>query len=114
MDFKVSHFSEVEEKEVKMEGVKDTFIRWLVIGPNFAMRMFRLKPGGHTPHHSHDWEHEVFILKGKVKVKCDEREEFAEENYFAYIPPNKKHQFINIGDEEALLLCIIPDKGVNK
>jgi len=114
MDFKVAHFSEVEEKEVIMEGVKDTFIRWLIIGPNFAMRMFRLKPGGYTPNHSHDWEHEVFILKGKVKIKCGDKEEIGEKDYFAYVPPNTKHQFINIGEEEAVFLCIIPDKGVKK
>lgn len=114
MDFKVAHFSEVEEKEVIMEGVKDTFIRWLIIGPNFAMRLFRIKPNGYTPFHSHDWEHEVFIIKGKVKIKCEGKEKIAEDGYFAYIPPNTKHQFLNIGNEEVLLLCIIPDKGVKK
>ena len=36
-------------------------------GPNFVMREFTIAPGGHTPHHTHPWEHHTYILAGKGK-----------------------------------------------
>ncbi|RLF87653.1 cupin domain-containing protein, partial [Thermococci archaeon] len=56
-----NHYMDVEEKEVTLEGVKNTTIRWLVspkVGAkNFAMRYFVIKKGGTIPIHQHDWEH---------------------------------------------------------
>ena len=31
---------------------------------NFCMRAFEIAPGGHTPKHTHDWEHEMFVHAG--------------------------------------------------
>lgn len=31
--------------------------------PNFSLRVFDVRPGVGTPFHSHEWEHEVFILR---------------------------------------------------
>ena len=37
--------------------------------PRFAMRVFEVQPGSSTPFHTHAWEHEVFILSGRGKVR---------------------------------------------
>jgi len=37
-------------------------------GNNFYMRVFEIAPGGHTPMHTHDWEHEMFIHAGEGEV----------------------------------------------
>ncbi len=42
--------------------------------PHFAMRLFTLDPGGHTPYHSHEWEHEVYILAGSGAVRSKDGE----------------------------------------
>jgi len=36
--------------------------------PTFVMRVFDLPPGTSSPYHTHDWEHEVFILSGEGVV----------------------------------------------
>ncbi len=67
--------------------------------PNFAMRIIEVKPGGTTPSHSHDWEHEVFILSGRAIVKGEKGEKEISKNSVVYIPPNEHHCFESIGDE---------------
>ena len=51
-----------------MEGSAGCQVRWLLDerdgAPTFAMRQFEVAPGGHTPQHFHDYEHEVFVLEG--------------------------------------------------
>lgn len=58
----VKKYNEVENNEVIAEGVKNTHIRWLIgdksAAPNFYLRLFEIEPNGHTPYHSHPWEHE--------------------------------------------------------
>jgi quercetin dioxygenase-like cupin family protein len=33
--------------------------------PNFRLRHFVIEPGGHTPLHRHDWEHENYFISEK-------------------------------------------------
>lgn len=109
MDKIVKKFNEVEEEKVEMEGSKDAYIRWLIRGPNFALRYFRIKKGGYSPKHNHPYEHEVFVLNGKGRVVIDGVEEDFEKNYFIYVPSDKQHQFKNIGEDDLEFLCIIPN-----
>ena len=75
----ITHAKDVKAEDVG-EGAKGVKIRWLIGeqdgAPNFAMRHFEVAPGGHTPHHSHDWEHEVFVLSGRGKVDSAVRTPF--------------------------------------
>ncbi|MFW9956273.1 MAG: cupin domain-containing protein, partial [Candidatus Thorarchaeota archaeon] len=66
------NFREREETPVDLAGSTNVFVRWLV-GRNtgaktYAMRHFEIKPGGIIPLHSHEEEHEIFVLEGKAKV----------------------------------------------
>ena len=73
--FKHLHYSEVEAEKVTVEGAKDVTVRWVISeddgAPNFAMRIFEFKPDGHSPYHSHDWEHEIFILNDDGHLTID-------------------------------------------
>ena len=60
---------------VTMDGVKDVTMR-LMVGradgaPTFSMRHFTVEPGGHTPRHEHNYEHEVFIVDGMGRTESD-------------------------------------------
>ena len=61
--------TDVPANEVTMVGAAGCRVRWLIgegdKAPNFAMREFEVAPGGHTPKHFHDYEHEVFVLAGR-------------------------------------------------
>ncbi|AEX86257.1 cupin [Marinitoga sp. 1135] len=79
--------------------------------PNFVMRLFTIEKGGFTPKHTHNWEHEVFVVKGKLEVFNGEETVIAEEGDFVFVPPNVEHQFKNINDGESQFICVIPKSG---
>ena len=112
--FKAVHYSEVKAENVEIEGFKGVTVRWLITkddgAENFAMRCFEIKPGGKTAFHSHDWEHEVFVLSGKGKVRCGNEEKIVEAGYVVFIPPNVPHCFENLGEDTLKFLCLIPYK----
>ncbi len=112
MKTKAVHYSEISESRVEMEDAKDVFIRWLVSkeddAPNFYMRLFTIKPGGHTPHHSHNYEHEVFVLEGEGIVRIDGSEYVLRKGFTVTVPPDLMHQFRNSSDSDFSFLCIIP------
>ena len=66
---RIKNHTEVPANEVTMEGAAGCRVRWLIgeddQAPNFAMREFEVAPGGHTPKHFHDYEHEVYVLAGQ-------------------------------------------------
>ncbi|WP_126992523.1 cupin domain-containing protein [Thermosipho globiformans] len=75
---------------------------------NFVMRLFKLKPGANTPYHTHDWEHEIFVLKGKIQVVSKDNKTDVTAGTFIFVKPNEEHQFVNVGDEDAEFICVIP------
>jgi quercetin dioxygenase-like cupin family protein len=110
---KVMNYHQVPAQDVAEEGAEGVRIRWLVTkedgAPNFAMRHFEIEPGGHTPFHSHPWEHEVFILRGTGKVVREGRNAPISEGTFVYVPPGEEHQFRNDGSSQMDLICLIPN-----
>jgi len=109
---KVEKSSNISINPVEMEGAKDVGIRWLISkedgAQNFAMRMFELEPGGHTPLHTHSQEHEVFILEGEGTFVFEGQQHLFVAEYVIFVPPNKEHRFMNTGDSVLRMLCIIP------
>jgi quercetin dioxygenase-like cupin family protein len=76
--------------------------------PTFAMRHFTVEPGGCTPRHSHDYEHEVLVLGGRARIEQDG--EFADlhPGDVVFVRPGTLHQFVNAGDGPLEFLCLVP------
>ncbi len=114
MPAKVAHFTQVEEQVFEEPSARGLKVRWLITredgAENFAMRLFELEPQGYSPHHTHDWEHEVYVLEGRGVIKIGDVEHEVEPGYFAFIPPNEPHSIINRGDKPLRFLCLIPYK----
>jgi quercetin dioxygenase-like cupin family protein len=101
--------TEVEEQDIA--GVR---MRVLISendgAPNYVMRLFDVAPGGHTAYHTHDWEHEVYVLEGKGAVRQGETEHPVEQGAFVLVLPREQHQFINKGDTVFRFICVVPKK----
>lgn len=109
---KVKPITEHEQKDVTLPGAEHVRMRMLV-GPQegaevFHMRHFEVAPGGHTPHHAHDYEHEVLILKGRGLVKGASGEQPCQPGDVVWMPPNEEHQFWNTGAVPLEFICLIP------
>jgi quercetin dioxygenase-like cupin family protein len=111
---KNAHYLEIDLETPKEKDAKDIKIRWLISkkdkANNFAMRLFEVKPGGYTPYHQHNWEHELFILEGTGIIKTKYKEESISTGHVLFVPPMEWHQFKNNGTEILKFLCLIPYK----
>lgn len=111
----VVKYDQIKLEPVQMEGaLKTTKVN--VIGPTEGwqentMRVFRIGPGGVTPHHQHDYEHVNYVIKGKGTLTIGEQTLELGEKDFAFVPPNVKHQFRNPGDADFEFICIVPQRG---
>jgi quercetin dioxygenase-like cupin family protein len=108
---KVFHYQNVEAKNAD-EGASKLKVRWLITkemgAPNFAMRLFEIEPKGHSPFHSHAWEHEVFILEGEGVIVSNEGDKKFKTGDAVFVLPNEKHQFKNNGKKTLKFLCLVP------
>ncbi len=108
---KIFHYRNIKAKEADEGGSKLT-VRWLItkeIGAeNFAMRLFEMEAGGHSPFHIHPWEHEVFILEGEGLAIGEEGQKEFKAGDVIFIPPNKKHQLKNDGEKTLKFICLVP------
>lgn len=113
---KIEKSSNITKSRVEQEDAKDVEIRWLISkddgADNFVMRMFELKPAGHTPLHCHPHEHEVFVLEGKGIFVYEGKEHQIGKEYVIFVPGNGKHQFKNTGNSTLRFLCLVPAAAI--
>ena len=109
---KVIHSNTIDSAPVDMEGADKVSIRWLIAkedgAPNFAMRLFDIQPGGHTPLHTHASEHEVFIMEGEGTVWREGKEVNVRPGTAIFVPPEEKHCFRNSGKSVFRFICLVP------
>jgi len=114
----IKKLTQVPANEVNMEGAKDCRVRWLIgegeKAPTFAMREFEVSPGGHTPKHFHDYEHEVYVLAGAGTIVDGDNERPLAAGDVVFVAPNDVHQFRNTGKEPMRFLCLIPNSATGK
>ena len=110
---KVINFRDVQEEKVE-EGALNTTVRWLLTekegAKNFYMRLFEIGQQGSTPHHSHEWEHEFFILEGEGKLVGDGISYPLNKGDAGFVPPGEIHHFESASNTTMKMLCLIPSK----
>ena len=112
---KVEQYQQVEAKPVEMDGAKGCRVRWLVSendgAPNFAMRQFEVAVGGHTPRHSHPYEHEVYVTEGQGVIYEGDTPHTIKAGDVVLVRPNEVHQFQNHSETPFKFLCLIPNEA---
>lgn len=76
--------------------------------PTFAVRLFSLAPGGHTPAHTHPYEHGVLVLHGQGEVLSEAGASPIGPGTVVFVRPHEFHGFRNTGQEKLEFLCIVP------
>jgi len=110
----VRDFRDVEAQPA-VEGVT----KRVVIGPEegaptFNMRVFEVQPGHASPHHSHWWEHEVFVLSGRGLVCTDQGDVPISHGSTVFVPGGEMHQFQNTGGDVLRFLCLVPQEWLQE
>ncbi len=111
----VKNVEDVELEDVHMDGVEGAQIQWLASkkdgAPNFAMRRFKVAPGGRIDLHDHGWEHEIYILSGNGEAFTRDEKKSIGPGDVLFIPGDEAHGYSNTGKEELVFICMIPNSG---
>ena len=111
---KITALDKLEKAKVMLEGAKEVWKQVPISkndgSPAFSFRVFTIEPNGHTPYHTHPFEHLNFIIEGDgvmVNEKSEEQEIHAGD--FALVLPDEKHQYRNTSASEPLvMICAVP------
>ncbi len=107
----IRNIDDVEMTPVDMDGAEGVAMRVMAGrddgAPTFATRQFKVAPGGHTPRHSHDYEHEVFILDGSGEAHLSGSDHPVRPGDVLYVPADAEHQF-QAGSQGLRFLCVAP------
>ena len=76
--------------------------------PTFVMRLFEVEPGGGTPHHTHSWEHEIFVVEGSGTLKSGNMERPLAEGDAIMVLPNEQHGILNTSKKILRIICVVP------
>lgn len=108
----LSHYSDVPGQRFDGALVKGVTGR-VVIGQadgetGFCMRLFTVAPGGFTPRHRHDWEHQILIHQGTGQVFTGDDWREVSSGSIIFIPGNQEHQLRNNSASDFVFACLIP------
>lgn len=111
---KITSLDQVEKSPMAMEGVKDVW-KQVPLGkadgvPVFSFRVFTILPGGHTPFHTHPFEHMNYFIEGEGFVVLENGEERpVKKGDFVLVLPGEKHRYRNPSAAAPLvMICAVP------
>lgn len=113
---KTVKLKDIKKEKMNMEGAEKVFKQVPVSKndgtPSFCFRVFTIEPGGHTPYHTHDFEHLNYIISGQgVLVDEQETKHPVAAGDFALVLPNEKHRFRNTSDDDPfIIICAVPNE----
>ncbi len=104
----------VPTEELGKKGAEKVKVQYLLDerhGSNrFALRVYTVEKGGHTPLDQHEYEHHVYVLSGQGFVREERNNSLAVrrlgEGDALFVPSMAVHQFINDQDEPFVFVCV--------
>ena len=108
----ITNLDKVKKTVPKMEGA-ERVLKQIPISkedgtPNFSFRVFTIEPDGHTPLHSHDFEHLNYIIEGNGQVVQTDGYKSVKKGDFVLIKPGETHQYRNTSTKPLVMICAVP------
>jgi len=109
----LTNLDKVERIKLDIEGAKNVYKQIPISRangtPTFSFRVFTIEPGGHTPRHTHSFEHLNYVIEGRGAVLAEDGEHDIKKGDFAMVPPGKTHQYRNKSNSKPLIIiCAVP------
>ncbi|HAV92201.1 TPA: cupin domain-containing protein [candidate division WOR-3 bacterium] len=110
----IKKISDVEKTKMD-DSLSKGVTRQILIGENdgsndIIMRLFTVATKGNSAHHTHNYEHLVYVEKGRGIAVYESGEKEIKAGDIVFVKPNEIHQFKNPFDEEFQFICVIPNK----
>ncbi len=110
----ITKLEKIAKTKMTMEGAKDVWKQVPVSKadgtPNFSLRVFTIMPDGHTPYHTHHFEHLNYVIDGEGAVVMESGEERpVKKGDFILVLPDEKHQYKNkSASDPMIMICGVP------
>jgi quercetin dioxygenase-like cupin family protein len=111
---KITSLDDTPKARAEMEGAFNVY-KQLPVGqadgaPIFSFRVFTIEPEGHTPYHTHPFEHANYVIEGRGALVTESGEERElKKGDFALVLPDEKHQYRNKSDDQPMIMiCAVP------
>ena len=105
---KIQNYRQVEGMEAAPGVVMRVVAGPAEGAPTFVMRVFEIQPGSGTPHHTHAWEHEMFVIEGRGALKSGNTEKPLEKGDAVMVLAEEQHGILNTGKEMLRVICVVP------
>ena len=110
----VGHYTDKPAEPQTKAGTTKTVLRTLIYRDEgakiFSLRVITIDPGGQIGLHSHPWEHEIFVIRGKGRAFTKSESRDISPDDYVWIPPDEEHGFENVGEVPLEFVCCIPIK----
>ena len=104
--------SEIAFEPVTKANSVNTQVKWLITdqvgAPHFAMRRYKIDRNGKVGLHSHEEEHEVFVLTGEAEFSNGQESIQVTPGDAVFIPPHEQHTIVNTGPSAFEFICLVP------
>ena len=109
----LSSLGKTRKMKLDMDGAKNVYKQIPISAadgtPTFSFRVFTIEPGGHTPRHTHSFEHLNHIIDGHGTLLAKYHEYKIKKGDFAMVPPGEAHQYRNTSASKPLvMICAVP------
>jgi quercetin dioxygenase-like cupin family protein len=109
----ISSLDKAKKMKVDMEGAYGIYKQIPLSresgAPTFSFRVFTIEPGGHTPLHTHPFEHMNYIIEGEGSLTFQGKKHNVKKGDFALVLPGEEHQYINVSpDKPMVMICAVP------
>lgn len=100
------------------EGANGATIRWVITeqdgSENYALRVIELTAGGNTPHHTHWFEHQNYVLEGEGTVTIGDTVYPVKAGDVIFVPGGVEHQYRSSDETPLKFLCGIPQPWIKE
>lgn len=111
---KIVSLEQTVKTDVTMEGAQNVTKQLPISSrdgsPSFSFRVFTIEPNGHTPYHTHGFEHLNYIIDGEGSlVMATGEEKPVKRGDFVLVLPGEKHQYRNTSNSSPfVMICAVP------
>lgn len=105
---KIQNYRQVAGIEVSPGAVRRVVAGPAEGAPTFVMRVFEIEPGSATPHHTHQWEHEIFVVSGRGTLVSGDTKNPLNEGDAVMVLPDEPHSIANTSDGLLTVICVVP------
>jgi len=89
--------------KISERSTTDGYSRGVAVGRDIMMAHVELEAGAVTSPHSHAYEEIIYVVKGKWKVRLDDKEFVLEANQSLVVRPGVEHSSVAIEDTTAVV-----------